>query len=193
MNVEYEYQCGNCIESEETNDSWRIYCKYYKAYYDKSDSCNHQKRKQKGEDGVAGCFITTIVCDILGYDDKSNILETLRGFRKNVMQKSLEYKEVLYEYDVAGPQIAHAIKEDNDLELINGMLDFYILPTVNLIRDKKYNEAVARYKNMTKALENYYGIPFEEKAPVDYDYTCGGHGVKKIGEYNGKERFFEKK
>ena len=117
---------------------------------------------------------------MLGFDDKCNILETLRGFRKDVMQTSSEYKEVLYEYDTVGPKISKSIKEDKDLELINGMLDFYILPVVSLIKNKDYKEAIIRYQNMTKSLENYYGIEYTGEVPTNYDYKNGGHGYQKI-------------
>ncbi len=194
MSYKYcDYECGSCYWLRDMrNDSIMFdgpsnekgHCIMQKnCYYPDDTTCSYYKSKDNYVPG-SGCFITTIVCDMLGFDDKCNILETLRSFRNNVMQKDSNYKDILFEYDTVGPEIAKSIIDEKDYELINGMLDFYILPTVNLIRDKKYNEAVSRYKNMTKALENYYGIPYEEKTPVDYDYTCGGHGVKKIGEYN---------
>lgn len=185
----YENKCGSCYWLRDMDNDNTMFCGsscekghciYLKGCYYPDDSiCSYYKDKSSYLPG-GGCYITTIVCDMLGFDDKCNILETLRGFRKNVMQKNTEYKDVLYEYDVAGPEIAKAIKEDNDLELIHGMLDFYILPVVGLIRNNNYKEAVARYKNMTKALENYYGIEYNGLVPTNYDYKNGGHGYQKI-------------
>ena len=184
-----DYECGSCYYLRDMkNDSVMFdgpsnekgHCIYLKnCYYPDDSTCSYYKNKKEYVPG-GGCYITTIVCDILGFDDKCNILETLRGFRKDVMQKSSEYKEILYEYDTAGPLISKSIKEDNDLELINGILDFYILPTINLIKNKKYNEAVNRYKTMTKSLENYYNIEYNDNLPLDYDYKTGGHGYKKL-------------
>ena len=99
------------------------------------------------------------------------------------MQKDSKYRNILYEYDTVGPEIAKNVKDEEDFELVNGLVDFYIIPTVNLVREKKYDEAVSKYKTMTKSLEKYYGIEYTESAPITYDYTKGGHGVKKLGIY----------
>lgn len=184
----YINQCGSCYWLRDMNNDNIMFCGssnekghciYLKnCYYPDDQICSHYQNKESYVPG-GGCYITTIICDILGYDDKCNILETLRSFRKDVMQKSPEYKELLYEYDTAGQQISQAIKEDTDLELINGMLDFYIIPTVNLIKEKNYSEAVLKYKNMTRSLENYYGIEYNGEVPTNYDYKNGGHGYQK--------------
>lgn len=187
MSCKYEDQCGSCYWLRDMDNDSRMFegssnekghCIYLKnCYYPDDKICSNYKDREKYVPG-GGCYITILVCDILGYDDKCGILETLRGFRNNIMQKNSEYQEILYEYDVAGPQIAKSLKEDNDLELVNGILDFYILPTIGYVREKKYKEAVDRYKNMTKSLEEYYGIEYNKNIPTSYDYTRGGHGVK---------------
>ena len=124
------------------------------------------------------------MCNILGFDDKCDSLETLRILRTDVMQKDPKYKDILFEYDTVGPKIAEAINEDRDYDLINGMYDFYILPVVYATKEKKYDSAIDRYVKMTRALEEYYGFKFDGKVPNDYDYSQGGHGkVKKLGTY----------
>ena len=185
----YENKCGSCYWLRDMNDDNTMFCGtsnekghciYLKnCYYPDDTICSYYQNKKSYVPG-GGCYITTIICDMLGFDDKCNILETLRGFRKDVMQTSSEYKEVLYEYDTVGPKISKSIKEDKDLELINGMLDFYILPVVSLIKNKDYKEAIIRYQNMTKSLENYYGIEYTGEIPTNYDYKNGGHGYQKI-------------
>lgn len=185
----YENKCGSCYWLRDMNDDNTMFCGtsnekghciYLKnCYYPDDTICSYYQNKKSYVPG-GGCYITTIICDMLGFDDKCNILETLRGFRKDVMQTSSEYKEVLYEYDTVGPKISKSIKEDKDLELINGMLDFYILPVVSLIKNKDYKEAIIRYQNMTKSLENYYGIEYTGEVPTNYDYKNGGHGYQKI-------------
>ena len=193
MYVEYEYQCANCTEHEDTKDSWKIYCKYYKTYYNKDEKCDHQQRIVKGEEGTP-CYITTMVCNLLGYDDNCGILETLRSFRDNVMQKDSKYKEILFEYDTVGPKIANYLLEDYKVkpeeteEFVVLIHNFYLQPTVNLINEKKYDDAVARYSEMTKSLKEYYSIDSDNKGIENYDYKHGGHGkrhgkMKKIGEY----------
>ena len=88
------------------------------------------------------------------------------------------------EIKVYAPVAQNFLIDEKDYELINGIVDFYILPTVSFIKEKKYTEAVEKYKTMTKSLEDYYGIKNTATMPSNYDYTSGGHGVKKLGEYN---------
>ena len=92
------------------------------------------------------------------------------------MQKDAKYKQALCEYDIIGPQIAKEIEIDQDYDLVNGMLDNYILPAVDMIEQKKYDEAVYRYQTMTKSLGNYYGIDLDITIPDDYNQEKGGHG-----------------
>ena len=174
MYVENEDRCANCTEHEDTNNSWKIYCKVYKQYFDKTETCQYQQRIKRSEDSE-NCYITTIVCGLLGFDDKCNILETLREFRK-IMQHNPQYKGILFEYDTLGPKIAAYINDDKDYELANGMLNFYILPIVGLIRNEEYDVAVKKYITMTKSLENYYGINEDTIIPDNYDQKNGGHG-----------------
>ena len=188
MNIENEYCCANCEEHEDTNISGKIYCKYYKTYYDKTDSCSNIKRIVKTEEQTA-CYITTIVCGLLGYNDDCSLLQTLRGFRNNVMQNDPKYKEILFEYDTVGPQISKLLlrdffkpEEKEPDEFIVSLYNFYLQPTARLVTEKKYEEAVERYTEMTKSLEDYYSINVKQTVPQDYDYSQGGHGLyKKIG------------
>lgn len=173
----YINQCGSCNYFEFEGDNRKGYCSYYKAFYYPGDSCSHYTKGQS-------CYITTMICDMLGYSDNCEILNTLRGFRNDVMQKDPKYKEILFEYDTVGPHIANSIREERDYELINGLLDAYILPVVDEVREKKYDKAVDKYVKMTKALEDYYGLRFIQGDMKDYDYTQGGHGkVIKLGTY----------
>ena len=188
MYVAYEEQCGNCVNYDYQGDNEKGYCSYYMTYYYPGETCMHQEPRQKSSD--SGCFITTIVCDLLGYKDDCDVLNTLRSFRDNVMQKNSEYKKMLFEYDFVGPEIAKNLKEEfeesEDKELVNAMYNFYILPTVELLKEDKQSEAVDKYVKMTNALRDYYGIKSVGEVPCCYDYTNGGHGVKKLGTCSNK-------
>ncbi len=179
----YSGQCGSCGNYDFKGDGEEGYCSYYKTYYYPGDSCIHHTMYN------GYCYITTIVCDILELSDDCGLLETLRGFRNNVMQKEPKYKKVLYEYDIVGPQIAKYLMEDygksEDREEIIGLFNFFILPTVKYINEKNYPEAVDRYTKLTEALIDKYGIERVKEVSDDYDYTKGGHGVKKLGTIGG--------
>ena len=185
MYVEYEYQCGNCKLHEDTSTSGKIYCEYYRSYYDVEDSCEHQERINKSSESATGCFITTLVCDLMGLKDDCDTLNSLRFFRNEIMQKDSKYIDILYEYDHVGPKIAKCLKEDHEkgnMELAQLLYNTYLIPTVELIKNKKYSEAVESYTKMTKSLEQYYGIEAEAHVPNGYDFTKGGHGKILIKE-----------
>ena len=190
----YDNQCGSCYYLRDMrNDSCMFdgpdnekgHCIELKnCYYPDDSTCSYYKNKDSYVPGST-CFITTIVCNLLGYDDDCSILNTLRGFRNNFMQKDAKYKQALYEYDTVGPIIAKNLekdyKDEPDKEMVIALYNFYIQPTARLVKENKYEEAVTRYMEMTKSLEDYYGINNIEIAPDDYDYTLGRHGVKKLG------------
>lgn len=189
----YENQCGSCYWLRDMNNDNTMFCGssnekghciYLKnCYYPDDKICSYYKEKSYNPGG--GCYITTIVCDILGYDDKSPVLETLRSFRTNIMQQDPKYAPILHEYDTVGPQIANCLRQEEP-GLVSMIFEKYIGPTAKLINDNKHNEAVNKYKEMTKSLEDYYGIRYDGIVPSDYDYTKGGHGyMKKLGEYHG--------
>ena len=172
---------GHCIMLKSNYYPDSKACSYYKDRQD-SEACSYYTDRQDSEacSYYTGCYITTIVCNLLGYDDDCGILETLRGFRENIMHKDEKYKEMLHEYDIVGPQIAANLQKDfvnnQDKELVNSIFNFYIQPTAKLVDDKKYDLAVERYKEMTKTLKEYYGISYDGKVPNNYDYQQGGHG-----------------
>ena len=170
----YNQSCsdrGHCIERGICPYPDETTCSDYKNRETYSNS-NYSASSQNTS---SGCYITTIVCELVGFSDNCKILETLRAFR-NKMQQDPKYREILFEYDTVGPQIAKNLKENKEFDLANGMLDAYIFPTVYLLREGKEEEAVKKYVTMTKALEDYYGIRPEEFAPMNYDQKNGGHG-----------------
>ena len=193
----YEGRCNYDLElhKEDEDKCWKYYSNYkrLKEEEERRQQEEEEERKRKEEEeerkrqeeeeerrrkenSNSGCYLTTLVCEMLGFDDKCDVLETLRSFRGNFLQKDSKYKELLFEYDTVGPKIAKAIREDEDYELINGMYNFYILPVVDEVKEKKYDSAVDKYVKMTRSLEDYYGIKFDGKVPENYDYKKGGHG-----------------
>lgn len=171
----YLRDMGNDAYSFSGSDNEKGHCIMQKScYYPDDTACSYFKDKDNYPS--SGCYITTIICDMLGYNDKCNILTRLRYLRDNIMQKDPKYKQALYEYDVIGPQISKEIDIERNYDLMNGILDYYILPAVDLITDKKYSEAINKYTTMTKSLENYYGIDISINISDNYNYQNGGHG-----------------
>lgn len=196
----YEKQCGSCQRFKDKrgdcdcpydidSPSWeKGYCDWYRCFYYPDDSCTDHYKERKTSSSP-WCYITTIVCDILGFNDDCPELNALRGLRNNVLQKDENYAQVLYEYDTVGPQIARKLEEDyrkkQDTELATLLFNFYIQPSARLYMEGKTNESITRYCEMTKTLAENYGIETPE-IEKEYDYQQGGHGqvkIKKLGTY----------
>lgn len=181
----YEGKCGSCINFEDNSgdkydksnaDYVKGYCTWYRCYYYPDDSCDSHYHKRDSSNN--SCFITTMICNKLGFSDDCDSLNTLRGFRNNVLQKNSEYQELLYEYDVVGPKIAqYLIIEDNSF--IGNLYQYFIEPIVAFVKEKSNQEAINKYVEMTTFLEDYYGIDSTLNIPTFYDYTKGGHGYIK--------------
>lgn len=171
-----DYWCNkkNCSVD---NDTYYRYCRDYS--YDECPIYKHQES--------SGCFITTIICNLLGKKDDDKILQSLREFRDNILQKNEKYYDILKEYDVIGPIIADCIVNEKDNEQI--VKDTYhksIIPIYYLIYHQKYEEAIQRYQLMTRLLIDYYGLneQYQEIKNNNYNYPDfipekSGHGKRR--------------
>ena len=185
----YEGQCGTCDNFEEAkgkkpynksnSKNVKGFCTWYRSFYYPDDSCDSHYRKRGSSND---CYITTMVCDKLGFDDQCDTLNTLRDFRNNVLQKDEKYSSILYEYDIVGPMIAYELRNE-DVDLILDLYNGFIVPIVSDIKNKSYNEAISKYTIMTKCLEESYGIDYRAEMPKNYDYKNGGHGTLKVKKY----------
>ena len=183
----YEGKCGSCANFEEekgnslysTSNKYYIkgYCTWYRAFYYPDDSCSDHYRSRTGSGN--GCFITTMVCDVLGLADDCEVMQTLRKFRGDVLQKDEQYRDILFEYDTVGPKIAKELR-DEDIGFVTAIYNIFLRPIVSLIKRNKKAEAIDNYTNMTRLLENFYSISLDDDFSEDYDYQNGGHGVKKL-------------
>lgn len=179
MAIEYYDCCGNCTEYSKDEE----YCSYYKEYFKPGDSCRYQKNRETY--GNEGCYVTTVVCNILGYGDNCGVLNTLRDMRYT-MQEDPRCKVLLYEYDLIGPKVAECIRKDynetKDKEMWIQYFNFYIQRSASLYSEGRTEEAIIRYKEMFDSLKKYYCVDIPYIIPQDYDVENGGHGkVKTIG------------
>lgn len=158
-------------------------CKYWKQYgwsrngectirsctdTDFDDSCGNfemghysedDDSSESGSSDSGGCFITSMLCHVLGFDDHCDIMETLRGFRDVKMKQAGCYSELLDEYDTVGPKIAQAIEQDTErIALCQMLLDTYINPIVQMILSDQDQNAVEKYREMVLQLKTHYNI-----------------------------------
>lgn len=203
----YEGSCGSCgmFEDAKTDqlydtsnpDYIKGFCRYYRSYYYPTENaCSHYIKRGGGSS--SDCYITTIVCNSLGYPDDCEVLTTLRDFRNNVLQKNKKYSSLLFQYDTLGPMIASKIEDNNvdnrkkgyyppksimaeylqscDKTFIRGIYDSFLLPIVGFIKNGFYDKAVSQYIKMTRFLQECYQIDYAEEMPGNYDFQRGGHG-----------------
>ena len=173
-----DYWCKkkNCRVSD---DNYYRYCRDYNY-----SECSIYKAKESSV-----CFITTIACQILGINDDNPLLNNLRNFRNNILQKNLTYYNILKEYDTIGPLIADCIINDKDKEtLAQNIYQKALIPINNLILNNEYDTAIEKYYILTLLLINYYGLKHEYNHTKDNNYnyenfnpSLAGHGrVKRI-------------
>lgn len=176
-NSEYQYQCGGCVYYDFQGDYKKGYCSWYRSYYYPGDNCSHQKPVN----ATSGCYITTIVCDVLGLDDDCSLLNNLRSFRDNVLQKDAKFTPLLMEYDSIGPEIALLIKKDyeesKDDTLWKKYYDTYLVGTEQLVKENNYDGAINKYVEMVQVLKTYFGLDkVTSRNIAQYDFSNGGHG-----------------
>lgn len=172
--AKYEYHLA-------TDPECYRFCRAYDRDY---DTIRNAQSYSASKSGSSGCYLTTMLCNVLGMDDNNTYLQTMREFRDSVLQKNEQYKPLLVEYDIIGPKIADAIQNDPMKEaLATHYFTKYIIPITNLIKDKQYESAVNNYVRMTTTLYTIYGIPKYNISSLEIetaDIKQSGHGKYKV-------------
>ena len=167
-------------KGEKRNDDH--YYRYCRGEYNYRD-CTYYKSVH-GSSG--GCFITTVLCNILGLPDNHETLNTLRSFRDNVLKKDKSYKEILMIYDGIGPYVADKlINDEKKHEKAKELYELSLKPIIEEVKNKNYNRAVKHYLYMTLYLISEYNLRDTYNALKDIDFGFmnfnqdkAGHGRK---------------
>lgn len=132
-------------------------CDSYCEAYSRSRS---EKENLYEKDGSSsGCYLTTMICKWLGYNDDNYYLNTLRKFRDNNMKTNKEYRPLLVIYDVVGPVISDSLANDpNGKNVSLAFFNTYITKAVGAIEAEKEKMAIDIYRAMTEDLADHYGI-----------------------------------
>lgn len=160
--------CGTCTKLDKNSkDYWDngYYCPEIRKYVmENRQACPYYVKKAPGGYTPTGCFITTVICEILNFSDDCEILTTLRAFRENYLKQSTEGQMLLQEYDQIGPIISENLKQDGSLIAVY-LTNEYLIPCISYIKDNNYKEAIKCYKNMVHRLIKEYNL---EDISVDY-------------------------
>lgn len=174
-----EVFCGECAHLDHSNKERygnKYYCNYQRKYVELTDKGCYKFMKdpskcktKNGSYRPAGCFITTIVCNILGYEDDCELLALLRNFRDNTLKTDPQYLHLLIEYDKIGPLICSGIRcESNRKAFCLGLLKYFLIPCVNAIKEGNNEEAIEMYKNMVIYLTDEFNLPPVIINPEEY-------------------------
>lgn len=143
-----DYWC-NKTDKRVDSETYRRYCRDYN-YSD----CSVYKQSSS-----SGCYLTTMVCNVLKKEDNDFVLDIMRKFRDNYLQKNPKYYDLLKAYDNIGPMIANNIYNDKDKKNLSQKLYDNVLLDISVdIINKNYLDAVKKYQKMTTFLTAYYNL-----------------------------------
>ena len=161
MNLNYKNRYGDafCTLKKDFCSPYSRSCESFSSTDDDYDT--RQKEYDNADfsneaDNKPGCYLTTAICDVLGYGDDCYYLKMLRYFRDNYMIKRRDCFDLLIEYEVIGPVISEYILKDKETAAF--MLDNYIVKAIMFIKRKKYDDAVGVYKEMVYYLKDNYKL-----------------------------------
>lgn len=164
--------CADCVymnlSERSPYDSSKAWCSERRSYYPPTDrACSSRFKYDESRNSSSGCYLTTITCEILGYEDNCATLQTLRLFRDEVLMQDEQYHNLLCEYDIVGPVIADSIRKSiKPKEISKFLFDTYIEPTKNCIQMGKFELAVSIYTYMVEELKKFCGIQ-----DIEFDHT----------------------
>ena len=176
--------CDNCAYIEHSHGPYYKCIKTHKYIERYEKACDKYVPKEKTGYTPSGCYITTIVCNILGKNDNDEILNTLRSLRDDYLVKNENYIDLLNEYDQIGPIISRFMLNDSSkFELANLLYETYLTYTAKAWKHGNFELAIKHYKRMIKLLkENYeledFRINKEKQNPIE----SLGHGQIRISE-----------
>ncbi len=174
-----EVDCGKywCSRKGEDRYACDSRCYDFCEAYGRSNY-SRQNMYETSKNAGSSCYLTTMMCQLLGYKDDNYYLNTLRSFRDNVMKKNGEYIPLLITYDVIGPVIAKKLANDSHgKEIAEVFFQQYITKSVEAIEEEKNKDAINIYIAMTNALAERYEIntTFVKPDIKDIDMKNLGH------------------
>lgn len=155
-------RCKNCDSYEGEYNEDHGYCNYYrkkvKAYdewgcYSGNDDGNNNDNDDDNSD--TGCYLTTLMCELLGYEDDCFELTYLRDFRQNYMQNNIEGQKLLSQYkDISHPIVKKLHMRLDKKEIALKMKNNYIISAIERIENGNPEGGIAIYKDMVAYLQS---------------------------------------
>lgn len=157
------------------------YCEVTLKYTpENKTACDAFVKRAPGGYHKAGCYITTICCQMLGYPDNCEVLTLMRSLREDYLKTTSEGIRILQEYDQIGPMISANLAQEN-ISVAIELLRTFLIPSAKATKEKQYKRATATYLNMFAELKERYGLM---DIAVDYSLDTPmeilGKGRKRI-------------
>ena len=178
-----KYYCSRKGENRYASDPK---CYSFCEAYSRSNSARSNMYDNSKSHSSSGCYITTIMCNILEMPDDNYYLQTLRNFRDNVLKKDAKHFPLLIQYDKIGPIIASQLeKDENNKEIAQVLFTNYIEKTVSAIEEEKINTAINIYMAMTMSLAERYNLDnnimlVNDEKPTDIELLGHARTRKKV-------------
>lgn len=173
--------CGDCVKFDRNQkECWgnRYYCTEKCKYKEPNDkACYSFIKKSEAGYKPSGCFITTVICEMLGYQDNCDILETLRGFRDHYLKNTNEGRKLLQEYDIIGPVISKELAQCTKIDALM-IVQKYIIPCYDYIKHNYYYDAIFTYINMVRELKIRFSYAFDN-SQIDYNLVSSEEDLGK--------------
>jgi hypothetical protein len=156
--------CPNCHRSDDYETFWVCTCG---NHVDRHERCGCGSTEPSSSSSGGGCFLTTVVCSVLGYDDNCAALGNLRKFRSDVLEKTNDGHGLLREYKKVSDLIAPKIlSDDNKVTLCDYVYSDYIMPVNILVNEHRNEDAIEKYKEMVTYFMKRYEINKSEQAEM---------------------------
>ena len=192
-------KCSECtyLKTDDPDSYGRFYCeKKYERHLATDIECGRFCRAYSRDNGTirnteeysnshssngSGCYLTTMMCNILKMPDDNPFLNKMRNFRNNYLQKDEKYREILVQYDIIGPMIASKLNNDKKrVEIAATYFYTYIKQIIKYLDSKEYEKAIVLYIDMTSNLISYYNLGIIKISDEEIKYADiekSGHGV----------------
>jgi len=109
-----------------------------------------------GDDDM-GCFLTTACVHHKHLADDCMELTTLRGLRDNFIMSTKSGKELVINYKQIGPSLVRSINDcENKAEIYEYMYQHLVIPTVQMVKSGRKQEAVNYYEDFVRELTGKY-------------------------------------
>ena len=121
--------------------------------------CQHYAERQEESHSKGGCFVTTAVCNVLGYPDDCETLTTLRHFRDSFLSSG-KFHYLVDDYYARSERIVNYIDNCSDpVGLALHLHGSYLQNIVCKIEQGMVEEVISDYKLMVEYLESLVEHP----------------------------------